>query len=220
MSLVAKSEGSSNFIPVPTGMHLARCYRIIDLGTQKSEYMGNVKQLHKMMLQFEVHGEDAEGNPTVTAKGDPMTVSKNFTVTLAEKSTLRKDLQSWRGRDFTPDELRGFELKNVLGQWAMITVVETENNGNTYTNISNINPVPAAIKKNGLPDGKNELKIFSIDEPDMELFESFSDNLKNKIRQSPEWDRLYGSAEITSSQPVTKSAPPANFDDMADDLPF
>jgi nitrate reductase NapAB chaperone NapD len=220
MSLVAKSEGSSNFIPVPTGMHLARCYRIIDLGTQKSEYMGNVKQLHKMMLQFEVHGEDAEGNPTVTVKGDPMTVSKNFTVTLAEKSTLRKDLQSWRGRDFTPEELRGFELKNVLGQWAMITVVETENNGNTYTNISNINPVPAVMKKNGLPEGKNELKIFSIDEPDMELFESFSDNLKNKIRQSPEWDRLYGSAEIASPAPAKNSAQPANFDDMADDLPF
>ena len=220
MSLVAKSEGSSNFIPVPTGMHLARCYRIIDLGTQKSEYMGNVKQLHKMMLQFEVHGEDAEGNPTVTSKGDPMTVSKNFTVTLAEKSTLRKDLQSWRGKDFTPEELRGFELKNVLGQWAMITVVETENNGNTYTNISNINPVPVAIKKNGLPDGKNELKIFSIDEPDMELFESFSDNLKNKIRQSPEWDRLYGSAPIASAQPVNNSASPANFDNMEDDLPF
>jgi len=76
-----------------------------------------------------------------------MTVSKNFTVTLAEKSTLRKDLQTWRGKDFTADELRGFELKNVLGQWAMISVVETENNGNTYTNIANINPVPATIKK-------------------------------------------------------------------------
>lgn len=218
MSLVAKSEGNSNFIPVPTGMHLARCYRIVDLGTQKSEYMGNVKQLHKMMLQFEVHGEDAEGNPTNTAKGDPMTVSKNFTVTLAEKSTLRKDLQSWRGRDFTPEELRGFELKNVLGQWAMITVVETENNGNTYTNISNINPVPAAIKKNGLPEGKNELKIFSIDEPDMELFESFSDNLKNKIRQSPEWERLHGGPTTQTS--TSNSAPPANFDNMEDDLPF
>ena len=170
-----------------------------------------------MMLQFEVHGEDAEGNPTVTAKGDPMTVSKNFTVTLAEKSTLRKDLQTWRGKDFTADELRGFELKNVLGQWAMISVVETENNGNTYTNIANINPVPATIKKNGLPEGKNELKIFSIDEPDMELFESFSDNLKNKIRQSPEWERLYGSA---TSAPSVNSAPSANFDDMVDDLPF
>jgi hypothetical protein len=215
MSLVAKTEGSnSNFVPVPTGMHLARCYRIIDLGTQESTYMGNVKQLHKVMFQFEVHSEDAQGNPTVTSKGDPMTVSKNFTVTLAEKSTLRKDLQTWRGKDFAPEELKGFELKNVLGQWAMLSVVETQNNGNTYTNIATINPVPSSMKKNGLPEGKNELKLFSIDDADMELFESFSDNLKNKIRQSPEWERLHGGPSTGGS------APSANFDDMADDLPF
>jgi hypothetical protein len=215
MSLVAKTGGSSsNFIPVPTGMHLARCYRIIDLGTQESTYMGNVKQLHKAMFQFEVHSEDAQGNPTVTSKGDPMTVSKNFTVTLADKASLRKDLQTWRGKDFTKEELDGFELKNVLGHWAMLSVVETQNNGNTYTNIATINPVPASIKKNGLPEGKNELKIFSIDDPDMELFESFSDNLKNKIRQSPEWERLHGGPSAGNS------APSANFDDMESDLPF
>jgi hypothetical protein len=215
MSLVAKTgSSSSNFIPVPTGMHLARCYRIIDLGTQESTYMGNVKQLHKAMFQFEVHSEDAQGNPTVTSKGDPMTVSKNFTVTLADKASLRKDLQTWRGKDFTKEELDGFELKNVLGQWAMLSVVETQNNGNTYTNIATINPVPASIKKNGLPEGKNELKIFSIDNPDMELFESFSDNLKNKIRQSPEWERLHGGPSAGNS------APSANFDDMESDLPF
>ena len=70
MSLVAKTEGgNSNFIPVPTGMRLARCYRIIDLGTQESTYMGNVKQLHKVMFQFEVHSEDGEGNPTTIDHG-------------------------------------------------------------------------------------------------------------------------------------------------------
>ena len=215
MSLGAKTGGSSsNFIPVPTGMHLARCYRIIDLGTQESTYMGNVKQLHKAMFQFEVHSEDAQGNPTVTSKGDPMTVSKNFTVTLADKASLRKDLQTWRGKDFTKEELDGFELKNVLGQWAMLSVVETQNNGNTYTNIATINPVPSSMKKNGLPEGKNELKLFSIDDADMELFESFSDNLKNKIRQSPEWERLHGGPSAGNS------APSANFDDMESDLPF
>lgn len=213
MSLVAKSEGSS-FVPVPTGMHLARCYRIVDLGTQESTYMGNVKNLHKMMLQFEVHGEDAQGNPTVTSKGEPMTVSKNYTVTLADKSNLRKDLQTWRGKDFTAEELRGFELKNVLGQWAMISVVETENNGQTYTNIANINPVPAAMKKNGLPEGKNPLKIFQIEEPDMELFDTFSENLQNKIRKAPEWERLHGSVSTGGS------ATTGSFDDMPDDMPF
>lgn len=215
MSLVAKAGGSSsNFIPVPTGMHLARCYRIIDLGTQESTYMGNLKQLHKAMFQFEVHSEDAQGNPTVTSKGDPMVVSKNFTVTLADKASLRRDLQTWRGKDFTKEELDGFQLKNVLGHWAMLSIVETQNNGNTYTNIATINPVPSSMKKNGLPEGKNELKIFTIDEPDMELFESFSDNLKTKIRQSPEWERLHGGPSAGNF------APNASFDDMADDLPF
>lgn len=214
MGLVVKStESNSTFVPVPTGMHLARCYRIIDLGTQESTYMGNIKHLPKVMFQFEVHSEDGQGNPTVTTKGDPMTVSKNFTLTLAEKSTLRKDLQTWRGKDFTADELKGFELKNVLGQWAMISVVETENNGKTYTNIATINPVPANMKKAGLPDGVNELKLFSIADADLELFNSFSDGLKEKIRKSPEWERLHGG-------PDTGSASNANFDDMDNDLPF
>jgi len=214
MSLVAKStESNSTFVPVPTGMHLARCYRIIDLGTQESTYMGNIKHLPKVMFQFEVHSEDSQGNATVTSKGDPMTVSKNFTLTLAEKSTLRKDLQTWRGKEFSAEELKGFELKNVLGQWAMISVVETENNGKTYTNIATINPVPANMKKVGLPEGHNELKLFSIADADLELFESFSEGLKEKIRKSPEWERLHGG-------PSVGSASSANFDDMDNDLPF
>jgi len=214
MSLVVKAGSESNFIPVPAGMHLARCTRIIDLGTQKSEYMGTVKHLKKLMMQFEVHGEDAEGNPTVTTKGDPMIISKSYTATLADKASLRKDLETWRGKPFTPQEKDGFELKNVLGQWAMITVGQSENNGKTYTNILNVNPVPANIKKVGLPEGKNELKIFDINDPDMALFESFSDGLKSKIKLSPEWERLHGSPEEGS--PPTAAA----FDDMDSDIPF
>lgn len=215
MSLIAKSteSSSSTFTPVPAGMHLARCYRIIDLGTQKTEYKGDVKNLHKAMFQFEVHSEDSQGEPLLTSKGDPMTVSKSYTVSLADKSNLRKDLQTWRGKDFTKDELRGFELKNVLGQWAMLSVVEVERDGNTYTNITSVNPVPQSIKKNGMPEGKNELKIFSIDDADMTFFDSLSENLKNKIRQSPEWDNLHGG-------PDTGSPAAAGFDDMESDLPF
>ena len=62
MSLIARDSGSSTFKPVPPGMHLARCYRIVDLGTQRSEYQGNVKELRKIMITFEVHGDDDQGN--------------------------------------------------------------------------------------------------------------------------------------------------------------
>ena len=78
MGLIAKdSGGGSEFTPVPAGMHLARCYRVIDLGTQDSTYLGTVTKKPKVMFQFEVHGEDDAGNPIVTAKGEPMSISKN-----------------------------------------------------------------------------------------------------------------------------------------------
>jgi len=219
MSLVVKDSSTSSFIPVPPGMHLARCYRIIELGTQKSEYMGNVKHVKKVMIQFEVHSEDSEGNPLTTADGKPMTMSKNYSAFLVEKAALRKDLEAWRGRPFTESEKNGFELKNILGQWAMITVGQSENNGKTYTNILNINPVPANIKKAGLPDGYNELKIFEIDEADMELFESFSDGLKDKIRLSPEWEKIHGKASYDNGF-TEVAVGGASFDDMESDLPF
>jgi hypothetical protein len=212
MPLVAKDSG--DFVTVPAGMHLARCYRIIDLGTQKSEYMGKEKYVPKVMIQFEVHGEDERGNALVTQDGRPLSIAKSFSLTLAEKSTLRKDLQMWRGRDFTAEELRGFELKNVLGAWAMLSVIHTESNGKTYTNIAGINPVPANMKKAGLPQGVNELKIFSIEDPDMELFDTFSENLKNKISSSPEWkEREAGVTEGIGSAM-------SKIDKLDDDIPF
>jgi len=214
MALIAKeSGGSSTFTPVPQGMHLARCYRVVDLGTQKSEYLGTIKHLPKVMLQFEVFGEDESGNPILTNKGEPMTISKNFTLSLAEKATLRKDLQTWRGRDFTADELRGFELKNVLGVWAMISVVKAEgNNGKEYTNIQAILSVPQQIKKAGLPDGHNALGIFSIDEPDMTMFDTFSDGLRSKIEGSPEWQQRNGKSAPTQAS--------TSINDLDDDIPF
>ena len=218
MALIAKeSGGGSEFTPVPQGMHLARCYRIIDTGTQESNYQGKIRHLPKVMLQFEVHGEDELGKPIVTAKGEPMSISKNFTLSLSDMATLRKDLQTWRGREFTSDELRGFELKNVLGAWAMISVIKAMgNNGKEYTNIAAIMSVPPAIKKAGMPQPHNDLKIFSIDEPDMALFDSFSNGLKEKIGKSPEWQARGGKS--SASAPAKASA--GSFDDMDDDIPF
>lgn len=216
MSLTVKANKESSFIPVPEGMHLARCYRVIDLGTQKSEYKGETKYAPKVMIQFEVHGENEAGHPLVTAKGEPLSISKNYTASLSDKATLRVDLKNWRGRDFTPDELKGFELKNVLGVWAMISAVKSVGrDGKEYTNIGAVMPVPTNIKKAGLPQGFNQTAIFSIDNPDMALFETFSENLKNKIKNSPEWQE----------RDVKEGIPPAiskdgAFNTLLDDIPF
>ena len=128
-------------------------------------------------------------------------------------ATLRKDLQTWRGREFTAEELRGFELKNVLGAWAMISVIKAMGaNGKEYTNIANINSVPSAMKAL-LPAGFNPKAAFSIDDPDMDLFETFSENLKKKIQESPEW-------KARDSSPKEKQSSKGSIEDMDDDIPF
>ena len=60
MSFIVEDKGG-NFERCPSGLHLSRCYRIIDLGTQRSEYKGAVKYLRKIMLAWEIHGTDDEG---------------------------------------------------------------------------------------------------------------------------------------------------------------
>jgi len=218
--MIATDSGGGDFKPVPAGMHLARCYRIIDLGTQKTEFQGQVKMQRKIIMQFEVHGEDDSGKPIQMDDGKPMSISKNYTLSLAEKATLRADLQSWRGRDFRPDELRGFELKNVLGAWAMISVVQAMgNNGKEYTNIVNVNSVPSIIKSAGLPKGHNELVLWSFDDPDMKVFETFSNNIKKKIQESPEYKAKMQITQVPQ-RTMTPSTAQSGFEDMDDDIPF
>jgi hypothetical protein len=215
MGLTVKaSSGASTFKSVPAGMHLARCYRIIDKGTQITNYKGKIGASQKVMIQFEVHGEDADGNPLVTDKGEPMSISKNFTASLADKAILRQELENWRSQAFTIEELAGFKLKNILGVWAMLSVVkEKGNDGNDYTNISSINPVSSQIKKAGLPTPHNPLKVFDLDDPDMELFETFGNKTKEVIQASPEWN-----LKKTPAPKQTVSS--SGFDDIDSDIPF
>lgn len=214
MSDIIASTKGGNFKLVPAGMHLARCYRIIDLGTQISDWNGKINHLNKVMLQFEVHGEDDEGNPMKTDKGEPMSISKTYTLSLGDKANMRRDFTTWRGKEFTEEEKKGFSLKNVVGVWAMLTIVKsTGADGREHANIEGINPVPKPMKAS-LPEGHNKPLLYSIAEHDEELYELFSDKIKTKIAASPEYQ--------SKMKHLGKKEEPkgASFDDMKDDIPF
>jgi len=214
MSFYVEDKGG-NFERCPAGLHLARCYRIVDLGTQKSEYMGQVKYQHKIMLGWEIHGMNDNGTPIKMQDGRPFGIFKNYTLSWSEKANLRLDLQSWRGKPFTQEEMRRFDLKNVLGAWCMLNIIERpgKTDGKLYTNVDGITPVPSIIKKNGLPAEVNPNELFKIDEPNMEMFNGFSEHLKAKISSSPEWQKLQGKAPAPT--PLVNDA-----DEEFDDIPF
>ena len=216
MSFIVEDKGG-NFERCPSGMHLGRCYRIVDLGTQKSEYMGQVKYLHKIMIGWEIHGTDDAGKPIKMQDGRPFAIFKNYTRSWSEKANLRLDLQSWRGKAFTQEEMRKFDLNNVLGAWCMLNVIERDGqNGKVYANVDGITPVPSIIKQNGLPAPINDNEIFNLQNPNMEIFAKFSDNLKAKITSSPEWEKL----QNKSPDMARAAAAAAPSDDEDSDIPF
>lgn len=191
--LIAKAEtkSASSFTPAPVGMHLARCFRVIDLGTQKTSWQGVEKFNQKILIQFEIHSEDADGNPLLTDKGEPLSISKRYTFSFYENSTLCKDLGSWRGSPFTKQERdAGVNLEKLLGVWAMLNVTkELGSDGKEYTNIETINPVPAQIKKVGLPEAHNDTLIYSIEKSGQQDFDKLSEGVKKTIQNSPEWQQ-------------------------------
>jgi len=212
MAFIVKESGG-NFESTPPGMHLARCYRIVDLGTQKSEYMGQVKYLHKIMLGWEIHTTKDDGTTLKMRDGRPFAMFKNYTLSWSEKANLRVDLQSWRGRPFTAEEMRSFDLETILGAWCLLNVIERPGkDGKMYVNIDSVTPVPSMMKKAGLPEGVNKLEMFNLETPDMAMFESFSDNLKVKILASPEWQKI-------QSKGTTVATPNVSVE-MDDDIPF
>jgi hypothetical protein len=175
---VEDTAPSGDFKPVPAGLHLARCYRIIDIGTQRSEYDGIEKLQRKISLFWEFHGKDDEGNPLVTDKGDPLAIFKNYTLSWHEKASLRVDLQNWRNKPFTEVEMKKFDISTILGQWCMLTVVPRPGkNGKMYSNVKGVAPVPSIIKQAGLPQGVNPTQEFRLADPDYVLFETFGKGL-------------------------------------------
>jgi hypothetical protein len=210
MSLIV-SETKGDFKLAPAGNHLARCYRVIDLGTQKTAWQGVEKAAKKVQIVWELHGEDSEGNPLNTDDGRPLSVQRRFTPSLGAKAKLREILVSWRGRPFTPEELEGFKLQNILGAWCMLTLTHEARNEKTYVNISSVTSVPSTIKKIGMPEPYNDNVWFDIDEPDMAVFNSFPDYLKEVIQNSPEWKMRTGDYDNGFSKVE---------DEPSDDIPF
>jgi len=106
----------------------------------------------------------------------------------------------------------------VLCVWAMNNAARAlGKNGKEFTTIVSINPVPAAIKRAGLPEGFNKLGSFDIDNPNMDLFETFGNGLREKITSSPEWR----ARNVVQEQPVRKPTNTGSgFDDMDSDIPF
>jgi len=187
-----------DFEQAPIGSHVARCIKIIDIGTHKGEYQGQATIKRQVIISWELPNE-------LMTKGDyagkPFTVSKFYTASLNEKSTLRKDLSNWRGRDFTEQELLGFDSKNILGKPCMVSVIHSDKG---KAKVAGVMALPKGMT---VSDQVNESVFFSLDEFDQTTFDALSDGYKKLIQASPEYQNRDVNAD-------------GGFADLESDIPF
>jgi hypothetical protein len=205
MGRYANDTGGGDFQHAPVGTHAARCIRMIDLGTQEGEYQGKPNLRNQVLVMFELPNEMMDTDPP-----KPFIVSKFYTNSLGEKANLRKDLVTWRGRDFTPEELERFDLQAILGAPCLLSVVP-KGNGKEGVKIAGVMKLP---KGQEIPPSVNPPSAFWLDEFDVEVFEGLSDGIKKIIQKSPEYQEAIGERQ-PRSQPAK-----GHFDDMDDDIPF
>ena len=220
-NLTAPYTESKSFEPAPAGWHPARCFAVIDLGTQWSDTYG--KEVHYVRIGWEL--------PTCLRDDNrPYAIYSRFTLSAHQKATLRKTIESWRGRAYTEQELKqkgGLPLDKLPGQTAYINVVHApakDGSGDVYANVGGIGPLPKEIK---CPAAVNEQLVFSLqgDAFDAPGFERLTDKTKEIVMRSGEYLRFHGKKPPTPtlSHEPHDGPPPTNGKDpfdQFDDIPF
>lgn len=187
MSIVAKNTSTVREL-TEAGLHVARCIKMVQLGTQTETIKGQTKQMHKVNLTWEL--------PLLTkvfdeAKGpQPLSISKEFTLSMAPKSNLRKTLESWRGKPFTDEEANSFDITKLLGVACMLNIYHKPKVSDPSVKYDDISSITQVAKGMTCPPQVNPSTELSFDNWDEKLFESLPDFLKDKIKASPEYKAM------------------------------
>lgn len=187
MAIIATNNGGSNYSPIEAGNYTARCFQMVHIGTVEETIQGQTKRLNKVRLTWELPTELKEYKEGEGEK--PAIISKEFTLSLNEKATLRKYLASWRGKDFTEEQAKSFDIEALIGKPCMLNVIHkaSKDGTKTYAEIGSISPLPKGLV---CDPPINQPTVLSYDKFDEALFESLPDFVKDKVKSSEEYKAL------------------------------
>lgn len=192
MAITAKDNRPPREL-IEAGNYIARCYQMIEVGTVIEDYQGKPKTLTKVRIGWELPTElkvFKEGNGE-----QPRVISNEYTLSMADKATLRKHLESWRGKTFTEEEAKAFDITKLLGVPCMLNIIHKPSKSDAtkiYEQISNVSPTPKGME---CPKAINPVFVLSYDAFDEEKFTSLPDFIKDKIKSSDEYKAMIEPAE-------------------------
>lgn len=170
---------------IDEGAYPARLVQVIDLGLQKQEYAGEVKTpKNDVWTTYELVDEfmpDEDGNPD---EDKPRWLSERFAMNNLD-SDLAKSTKRYYALD--PNEEEDGDWTKLIGRPVLVTVTrkKREDGDRNY-----IGGTAAARPKDAakMAELVNEPKVFSMDNPDVEVFNSLPDFLKEIIKEGLEFE--------------------------------
>lgn len=192
-----KDNGGGDFEKVPTGTHVARCIALIDLGTRTGPF-GSKREV---MIRWELPHEAMASSPD----GEVFTISQFYTQSLGEKANLRAMLKSWRGRDFTEEELKGFDPRTILGKPCMVSVIEKATQKGDIKHV--VGAVSALARGMQIPEQMNPSVYLSLEPEDFDqsAFNVLSEKIQAMVKESPEYKSLHSGA--ANNQTISDGEP-------------
>jgi hypothetical protein len=212
MSIIATNKGGGNNIePIPTGNYPARCYSMIHIGTVEENILGTIKILNKVRITWEL---PTELKVFKEENGEqPIVISKEFTLSMHEKSTLRNYLKNWRGKDFTEEEANAFDITKLIGVPCMLNIThkKSKDGQRTYAEIGSISTMPKGFE---CPPQINESFIFTYENFNENNFNKLPEFIRLKMITSEEYKKLKSGGVEHEMNNNT------NFKEVEDDLSF
>lgn len=202
MSLKIVESEKRTFAPIPAGTYPARCVGLVDLGVQYNERYN--KEQHKVRIVWELPTETIERD----GKQEPRWISKPYTASLHEKAELRKDLESWRGKSYSAEELHSFDLSSILDEPCMLSIThKTSQSGKLFALVSGVSQ---PMRGMAVPVLKNPPFLFDFDFP--------TDRLWSALEALPRWMREEVQKSKTWAERVAQGAVESGLAAKADDL--
>lgn len=181
----------------PAGTFLARVVRVIYIGTIKTSYMGEEKEVPKLQITWELPTEThtfKEGEPA-----KPFVISQEYTHSMGGKSNLRPIVEAIIGTKLSDDEAYGFDHDELLGIPCQVTIIHDVRESGTWEKVTSVSPLLKGIT---CPPQVNPSKVLSFEKWDETLFASLPNFLKNKIISSKEYQAMKGIAKTVTAEEI------------------
>lgn len=177
------SGGSSNRAePLEPGSYPARVVQIIDLGVQASPPNSAYPKppQHMISVTYELCDEFLKDEAGEDLKDKPRWVSEDFNLMPLDKD-LATSTKRYKALD--PNDTCDGDITRLIGCCGMVSIVQRKSRDGlkVYNNVAGVAPVRAKAAAT-MPELVNGGKVFVLSEPDLDVFNSLPDFLKEKIK--------------------------------------